>query len=276
MSALKENAMQSKRGWLFSPVVGAIGLAIFAACCWPGDTTLPVTAAVVTQSFPHDSDAFTQGFAIEDGLLFEGTGKYGQSSLRRVELNTGRVLKLVRLENTLFGEGITILGDKIYQLTWKARKCRVYDKSSLQVIEDLPYRWKRARDGWGIACDGKQLFVSDGSYNIIVVDPVTLKEIRRMRISDGRLKLDHLNELEYVEGELLANVWYSDRIARIDPETGKLKGWIDCSTIYPSSQRPDREHVLNGIAYDSKAKRLFVTGKNWPKVYEIKVEGLVH
>ncbi len=234
----------------------------------PGGT--PIARVEVVASFPHDTGAFCQGLAVEGETLYEGTGQYGRSSLREVELKSGRVLKSRPLSQEYFGEGITILDGKIYQLTWKGKQCVVWDKS-LNPIETKRYRWKRASEGWGIADDGKVLYVSDGSNNIIVVDPTDLTEIRRMRIRDGRRRLDKINELEFYKGELLANIWYVDRIARIDPESGELKGWIDCSDVYPAKNRPDREHVLNGIAYDEKADRLFITGKNWPKLYEIKI-----
>ncbi len=252
------------------PATGLVVAAVLTANEQP-QTGLPIAKVDVIASYDHDTEAFTQGLAVEGDTLFEGTGKFGRSSLRRVDLKTGKVLQKVLLNQNYFGEGITILNDKIYQLTWKGKQCVVYSKNDFKYMETLPYRWSRAREGWGIATDGKVLFVSDGSNNIYVVDPTTLKEIRRFRLKDGRRPLKDLNELEYVRGELLANIWYEDLIARIDPVKGELIGWIDCTNVYPARSRPDQEHVLNGIAYDSKADRLFVTGKNWPKLYEIKI-----
>ncbi|GAB5404253.1 MAG: glutaminyl-peptide cyclotransferase [Aureliella sp.] len=252
------------------PVVAVIVAAVLSANERP-QAGLPIAKVEVVASFNHDPDAFTQGLAVEGETLYEGTGKRGRSSLRRVDLKTGRILQKVPLNSNYFGEGITILDDKIYQLTWQGKQCGVYNKADFKYLETLPYRWTRASEGWGIATDGKVLFVSDGSNNIFVVDPKTLKEIRRFRVKDGRRRLEKLNELEYVRGELLANIWYEDLIARIDPVKGELIGWIDCTNVYPARSRPDQEHVLNGIAYDAKADRLFVTGKNWPKLYEIKI-----
>jgi len=264
--------MIKKSWWIALPAVALIVAAVVAASSQSGGRSLPITPVRVVASFPHDAGAFTQGLVIEDGILFEGTGKYGASSLRRIDLQTGQVEQKILLNRNYFGEGITIVGDQIYQLTWKGKTCVIYNKADLSYVGTKPYRWKRAGEGWGITTDGKVLYISDGSYNIFVVDPETLKEIRRFRIKDGRQMLKKINELEYVRGELLANVWYSDLIARIDPEKGELVGWLDCSGVYPARTRPDREHVLNGIAYDAKADRLFITGKNWPKLYEITIQ----
>lgn len=265
--------MIQKRWWLAFPVIGLLIGAFVAAGGLPGDSTLPISQVSVVASYPHDPGAFSQGFAVEGDTLYEGTGKYGASSLRRVDLQTGKVEKNVPLHQDYFGEGITVLGDRIYQLTWKRKICVVYNKADLAPIGSLPYGWNaRYMEGWGITNDGTNLFVSDGTNSIYVVSPKDLSQIRRLRVKDGRRNLERLNELEYVNGELLANIWYSDMIARIDPDTGDLKGWIDCSNVYPIRQRPDREHVLNGIAYDAATQRLFITGKNWPKVFEIKIQ----
>lgn len=263
--------MLSKPLWIVPPVIGLI-VAIVLVAKGQTRTTLPISNVSVVASYPHDPEAFTQGLAVEGETFFEGTGKYGRSSLRRVAMKTGEVEKKVLLNRNYFGEGITVLDDEIYQLTWKGKVCVVYNKKDLSFIRTLPYRWSRASEGWGIANDGKQLYISDGTNNIYVVDPLTLKQKRRFRIKENGRSLKNLNELEYVRGELLANVWYSDLIARIDPVKGELIGWIDCSNVFPANRRPDREHVLNGIAYDAKADRLFVTGKNWPMIYEIKIE----
>ena len=245
-------------------------LALILASCTPSaePADRPPTKQVrVLNSFPHDPAAFTQGFAVEGNLLFEGTGQYGNSSIRRVELSTGKVLLQLRLKPDLFGEGVTILGDDLYQLSWKARTCFVYDKNTLQWKKSFGY----TGEGWGITNDGEHLYMSDGTSTIRVIDPKTFRVVKRLRVKTGRRYLSKLNELEFIAGKIWANVWYDDRIAEIDPRTGKVTAWIDCRNVYPARQRPDREHVLNGIALDQDSGRIFVTGKNWPKVYEIEV-----
>ncbi len=226
----------------------------------------PVLQVRVIESYPHDPGAFTQGLAIDGEHLLEGTGQYGGSSLRRVDLESGKVLQSVPLHRQYFGEGVTVLADRIYQLTWKERTCIVYNKDSLQPLGVLNY----SNQGWGLADDGKELYLSDGTSTIRVLDP-NFKLLRRIRVKDGRRGVSKINELEYVNGFLLANVWYEDRIAKIDPQSGQIVAWIDCSGIYPASSRPSREHVLNGIAYDEATEKLYVTGKNWPRLYQIEI-----
>ncbi len=216
--------------------------------------------------FPHDPNDFCQGLAIEGETVYEGTGHYGSSVLKKYELTSGALIAQVPLSPRLFGEGIAILDDRVYQLTWKERVCLVYDKHSLQLREQMAY----AGQGWGLATDGQVLFMSDGTSVIQVLDPKNLQLKRKINVAYGRRRQANLNELEYINGELWACIWYEDRIARINPKTGQIKGWIDCSELYPASLR-DREHVLNGIAYDAKANRLFITGKNWPHLFEIAV-----
>lgn len=253
--------------WLAFPIVGLLLFAVISANAQPDNASVTTTYAEVIASYPHDSQAFSQGLVVEGNTLYEGTGHYGTSTLRRVDLKTGRVLQQIPLDARFFGEGITILGDRIYQLTWKERVCMVYDKATLKPIGALQY----SGQGWGLADDEeRQIFMSDGSSTIRVLDPQTFQEIRRIRVKQGRRYIDQLNELEYVNGELLANIWYSDKIARIDPASGQILGWIDCSAIYPFRQRPSREHVLNGIAFDAESQKMYVTGKNWPQLFEIK------
>ena len=230
-------------------------------------TRTPVLQVKVVRSLPHDSGAFCQGLVIEDGTLYESTGQYGKSTLRRVDLESGRPTVLRNLGPSYFAEGITIVGDRIYQLTWKSRKCIVYDKEKMTALGVLTYE----REGWGLADDGKEIFLSDGTPTIRVLDPNTFKVKRRILVKDGRRSVGDLNELEFVDGHILANIWYDDRIAKIDPKTGKVVAWINCSGIYPAQTRPTREHVLNGIAYDETNKKLYVTGKNWPRMYEIEI-----
>lgn len=230
-------------------------------------TTTPIASFQVVNVFPHDPGAFTQGLAIADGRVYEGTGQYGSSSLRRVDLATGNVLQSVSLNRDLFGEGITVWNDEIIQLTWKKRRAFVFDRETFAHRKTFRY----AGEGWGLTHDGTHMIMSDGSPRLRFLDPATFKEVRQITVHDGRRRVDDLNELEFVEGEIFANVWYNDSIARISPIDGRVLGWIDLHSLWPANQRPSREHVLNGIAYDRDAKRLFVTGKNWPKLYEVQI-----
>lgn len=221
----------------------------------------------VVKTYPHDNSAFTQGLEYRDGFLYEGTGMAGRSSLRKVDLASGRVLQKFDVPQPFFGEGITVLNQQIFELTYTSQTGFVYDKTSFRILRSFNY----PGEGWGLANDGKQIFMSDGSSQIRVWDPLTLKEVRRITVKDGAREIRELNELEYVKGEIYANVWHQDRIARISPADGKVLGWIDLSNILSKSERPDPEAVLNGIAYDPSGDRLFVTGKFWPKIFEIKL-----
>jgi glutaminyl-peptide cyclotransferase len=221
----------------------------------------------VVKTYPHDRTAFTQGLEFRDGFLYEGTGLVGRSSLRKVNLETGQVLDRYEVPPPFFGEGITVLNQQIFELTWQAQTGFIYDKSTFRVLRSFNY----PGEGWGLTNDGKQIYMSDGTSQIRVWDPGTLKEVRRITVKDGTSEIAALNELEFVRGELLANVWQTDRIARISPADGKVLGWIDLSGIIPKSERPESDAVLNGIAYDAAADRLFVTGKLWPKIFEIKL-----
>ncbi len=224
--------------------------------------------AEVVAAYPHDPAAFTQGLAIADGALYEGTGQYGRSEIRRVEIETGRVAQSRRLGSRYFGEGVTILDGRLYQLTWRAGLGLVYDLESFELLETFRYEG----EGWGLATDGEQLIVSDGTSTLRFLDPEGFAERRRVTVRERGEPLDRLNELELVDGEVWSNVWYEDRIVRIDPDSGDVLGAIDLSGLYPRSQRASDE-VLNGIAYDRQADRLFVTGKNWPQLFEIRVVG---
>ena len=221
----------------------------------------------IVKTYPHDSTAFTQGLEYRDGFLYEGTGLSGRSSIRKVDPATGRVLQKFDVPPPLFGEGITVLNQQIFQLTYTSQTGFVYDKSNFRVLRSFTY----PGEGWGLTNDGKQIYMSDGSSQIRVWDPPTLKEVRRITVKDGAKEIRDLNELEFVKGEIYANVWHDDRIARISPTDGKVLGWIDLTNILPKSERPDPEAVLNGIAYDAAGDRLFVTGKLWPKIFEIKL-----
>lgn len=225
------------------------------------------TTAKVIAEFPHDPTAFTQGLVVVEGQMYEGTGKKGESTLRKVDLKSGRVELFVPLEHDIFGEGITILGDRIYQLTWQNRIGLIYDLKTLRPTKTFRY----SGEGWGLTHDGKRLIMSDGTSLLRFLDPQTFEVVKRLRVTSSNGAVDKLNELEYVKGEIFANIWYQDRIARISPETGEVLGWIDLSAIYPSRRRATKEDVLNGIAFDESSGRLFVTGKNWPKIYEIEL-----
>lgn len=229
---------------------------------------LPRADYKITAKYPHDPQAFCQGLEYHGGQLYEGTGKYGQSQLRRVELKTGNVLQKAPLDPRVFGEGITILGDKIYQLTWKSQIGFVYDLKTLRPLA----RFRYAGQGWGLANDGQQIIMSDGSSILRFLDPGRMRVVRRLKVRIGRTPVDRLNELEYVNGEIWANVWYEDQIIRIHPKTGQVVGLIDLTDLYPAADRPHKDAVLNGIAYDAENDRVFVTGKDWPNLFELKIE----
>jgi glutaminyl-peptide cyclotransferase len=228
----------------------------------PQEYTFAIAAA-----YPHDTAAFTQGLAYRDGFLYEGTGREGQSSLRKVRLETGEIVQQVNLEPDFFGEGITLLNDKVIQLTWKSGIGFVYDLNSLRLLRRFSY----LGEGWGLATNGRELFLSDGTPEIRVLDGETFQEKRRIRVHDGMTPVDQLNELEFVEGQIFANVWHSNRVARISPQSGDVVGWIDLTGLLGPMYRLEPEAVLNGIAYDAVRKRLFVTGKLWPRIFEIKL-----
>ena len=224
----------------------------------------------IVRVYPHDASAFTQGLIYVDGHLYESTGEYGRSSLRMVDLSSGQVLQKHDLPPEYFGEGLTDWGSTLVQLTWKAHKGFVYDRFSFSLLRTFEY----AGEGWGLTHDAEKLIMSDGSSELRFLDPKSFRETRRVRVTDeaGR-PVENLNELEYVRGEIYANIWHSDEIARISPRTGKVQGWIDLRGIIDRSELSDPEAVLNGIAYDANGDRLFVTGKLWPKLFEIKMTG---
>jgi len=227
----------------------------------------PVARFEVVRSYPHDPQAFTQGLVFLDGVLYEGTGLNGRSGIRRVRLEHGEVLKLQKLEDRHFGEGIAVVGDSIVQLTWKSGVGFVYDRNTFQRTKTFNY----SGEGWGLTYDGTRLIMSDGTASLRFLDPTSLKEIGRLEVRDGGRPVQQLNELEVVKGEIYANVWGTDRIARISPKTGAVIGWIDLTGIL-SPRDPASTDVLNGIAYDAAKDRLFVTGKLWPKLFEIRVK----
>jgi len=228
---------------------------------------IPVYTYNIVNTYPHDPDAFTQGLVFEDGVLYEGTGRFGHSTLRRVELETGGILQIHELSEQFFGEGITIYGDKIIQLTWKSNIGFVYDKDSFELLQEFNY----STEGWGITHDGTRLIMSDGTSTLHFLDPQTFEEIGQLGVFDNDGPVTRLNELEYIQGEIYANVWQTDRIARIAPGTGRVVGWVELGGLLTTEDLTEPVDVLNGIAYDAKTDRLFVTGKLWPKVFEIEL-----
>ncbi|MFZ0318278.1 MAG: glutaminyl-peptide cyclotransferase [Candidatus Sulfotelmatobacter sp.] len=221
----------------------------------------------IVRTFPHDSNAFTQGLAYRDGFLYEGTGLQGRSSLRKVSLETGKVVQHVDLAPEFFGEGITLLKNEVIQLTWQSQTGFVYSVNDFHLLRRFYY----SGEGWGLATDSHEIFMSDGTPEIRVLDPDTLAQKRRFTVHDGTTRVKELNELEFVDGELFANVWQTDRIARISPRNGEVLGWIDLKGLLSPLYRLQPGAVLNGIAYDAERKRLFVTGKLWPNIFEIQL-----
>jgi glutamine cyclotransferase len=238
------------------------------ACLTPGNPdVIPVYSYNIVNTYPHDPDAFTQGLVFDDGVLYEGTGLYGQSSLRRVELETGDILQIRELSDQFFGEGIAIRGDRIIQLTWQSNIGFVYDKNSFELLQEFDY----STEGWGITYDGTRLIMSDGTSTLHFLDPQTFEETGQVEVFDNNGPVTRLNELEYVEGEIYANVWQTDRIARIAPDEGRVIGWVDLGGLLSAEDRNQSVDVLNGIAYDADDGRLFVTGKLWPKLFELEL-----
>jgi glutamine cyclotransferase len=221
----------------------------------------------VVRVYPHDRNAFTQGLEFRAGFLYEGTGLNGHSTLRRVKLETGEVAQQISLAPEYFGEGITVINQQIIELTWRAQTGFVYEQNSFRRLRSFNY----SGEGWGLANDGAQIYMSDGTPQIRVWDPVTLQEKRRFTVRDAGAPVTYLNELEWVRGELYANVWQTDRIVRISPADGRVLGWVDMAGLLTDADRSERVDVLNGIAYDVLGDRLFVTGKLWPKLFEIKI-----
>ncbi|HEV2705856.1 MAG TPA: glutaminyl-peptide cyclotransferase [Pyrinomonadaceae bacterium] len=239
-----------------------------AASASPREAEPPVYGYEVVNTWPHDSKSFTQGLVFHDGAFLESAGQYGKSSLRRVELKTGKVLQETPVPPQFFAEGMTLFRGKIYQLTWEHHRGFIYDPVSFQKLGEFPYDG----DGWGLTHDGESLILSDGTSQLRFIDPETFKVRRTINVVYRGQPVRQLNELEYVKGEIYANIWHEERIARIDPQTGKVLGWIDLTGIISRSELSDDEAVLNGIAYDEATGRLFVTGKLWPKIFEIRLK----
>jgi glutaminyl-peptide cyclotransferase len=217
--------------------------------------------------FTHDREAFTQGLVFENGYLFEGTGLYGKSSIRKVNLLTGSILQIKDLSSEYFGEGIVIYKDTIIQLTWKNMKGLIYNKNDFSSLKEFEYN----TEGWGITFDGTDLIMSDGTSNLYFWDPNTFKTLKTIQVHDEDTPVDKLNELEYINGYIYANVWQTNNIVIIDPSQGLVRGWIDLAGILPLEKDEPQVDVLNGIAYDKQDNRIFITGKLWPSLFEIKL-----
>jgi glutaminyl-peptide cyclotransferase len=275
--------MKQKRLFQHAVKAGILAAFLMAAlvCLLPGlvraeagppsagrkQVALPVYGYRVVNVYPHDRQAYTQGLILCDGFLYEGTGLNGASSLRKVRLETGRVVEQHSLDRQYFGEGITEWGGRLLQLTWKSNLGFIYDRSSLKVLGTFSY----LGEGWGLTHDRDRLIMSDGTATLRFLDPRTLRETGRLNVRYGDVPLTDLNELEFVQGEIYANVYQTDWIARISPQTGAVTGWIDLRGLLPEVDGRIPVDVLNGIAYDAGRKRLFVTGKLWPKLFEIEL-----
>jgi glutamine cyclotransferase len=252
-------------------------LALAACACGPStraDARIPVYGYRVVHTYPHDRGAFTEGLFYQDGFLYEGTGMNLQSSVRKVKLETGEVVQKFDWPEAYFGEGIVRWGDKLYQLTYQNQVGFIFDFRTFAKKGEFQYQGQ----GWAFTTDGKRIYM-DGSRDvraevsdpeIRVLDPETLRQTGVINVTADGVPVKNLNELEWVKGEIFANIWQTDRIARINPKTGKVVGWIDLSGILSPEDREGAD-VLNGIAYDAQRDRLFVTGKNWPKLFEIKL-----
>ena len=233
---------------------------------WQAPAPVPMFGYTIVHTYPHDRDAFTQGLQVVDGAFYEGTGLNGRSSIRKVKIETGEVLQKRDVPAQYFGEGITVRGNELFQLTWQSNVALVYDRTSFAPKRQFKY----TGEGWGLTQDATSLIMSDGTEYLRFLDPATFAERRRVRVAVGGTPLKNLNELEYVKGEVFANVWQTDYVARIDPKTGSVNGYIDFRGLLTPRER-EATDVLNGVAYDEKTDRLFITGKLWPRVYEVRI-----
>lgn len=256
-------ARQSTKGFL---AACATALLLLAAPL-RGEASAPVLQATVVARYPHSTEFYTEGFLYLNGLFYEGTGLEHHSGVRVTDPASGRLLQRADLGPEYFGEGIVDWGPNLYQWTWKSHTCFVLDRFSLRVLSRFDYEG----EGWGMTRTARELITSDGTAVLRFRDPKTFHEIRRLPVHDGPVSVEQLNELEFIAGEIYANVWHSDRIARISPKDGHVIAWIDLAGLLPDSQKLNSESVLNGIAYDAEHKRLFVTGKQWPTIFEIKI-----
>ena len=245
----------------------ACAFVVFAVAVAAASLAFAADTYRVIHAYPHDPRAYTQGLLYTDGHLYESTGLNGRSSLRMDDLTTGRVLQSAPVPSQYFAEGLAAWGSMLVQLTWESHIAFVYDRFSFRLLHTFRYDG----EGWGLTQDGKYLILSDGTATIRFFDPANFHEVRRIVVKDRGAQVTDLNELEYIHGQIYANVWHTDRIARISPATGQVLDWIDLTGLLPENQRSDPEAVPNGIAYDAAHDRLFVTGKLWPTLFEIKV-----
>ena len=252
-------------------VIAIAALAILTSCSTSSqsaqDGPAPTYGYEVVHVFSHDTGAFTQGLVYHEGALFEGTGIRGESDIREVELQTGDVLRKREIDDQYFGEGIALWKDRLIQLTWQSNVGFVYERATFDRRDDFAY----ATEGWGLTHDGERLIMSDGTSSLHFLDPETFERQGSIQVHDAGEPIDRLNELEYIDARVYANVWQTDRIAIIDPDTGRVTAWIDLTGLLDPDDRTPRTDVLNGIAYDAANDRLFVTGKRWPKLFEIDV-----
>lgn len=250
-----------------------LGVLMAALACVPANVAqrrpAPVLGYKIVATFPHDTTAFTQGLVFADGQLYESTGLQGESTLRRVDIATGKTLQRLDVPAEFFAEGLALVGDELLQLTWQHQLGFVYDRKTFTQKRTFRYN----TEGWGLAYDGtSRLVMSDGTDTLSFLDPKTLAVTRTLRVQDAGRPVSNLNELEWIEGEIWANVWMTDRIARISPNTGEVNAWVDLASLWPVAGRPSpSEQVLNGIAYDKATRRIFITGKKWPRLYQITV-----
>ena len=246
----------------------ALAAVLISSCSDSKTSETPVVYTYkVVNAYPHDREAFTQGLVYEKGLLYESTGLNGSSTLRKVELETGNILQLHKLPTEFFGEGITIYKDRIIQLTYRSNVGFVYNKDSFELLKKFDY----STESWGLTYDGKHLIMSDGTSTLYLLDAETFREAGRINVHDKDGPVSGLNELEYIKGQIFANVWPTDHIVRIAPRTGKVTGWIDLNGLLSLQDRDQPVDALNGITYDAVNDRLFVTGKFWPKLFQIKL-----
>jgi glutaminyl-peptide cyclotransferase len=268
--------MRASCGSMVRTLSACMAAAVWCAvsgACRPADelapSAIPVYSYEVVQSFPHDPGAFTQGLQYHEGYLYETTGLHGRSTLRQVEVETGRVLRRLNLPERYFGEGLAVVGGRIYVLTWKSERGFIFDLETFQRLAEFDYEG----EGWGLAYDGIHLIMSDGTSRLRFMDPDGFRPVRTLDVTADGQPLENLNELAWVQGEIWANIWKSERLARIDPSTGAVRAWIDLSGILDPRYVTRSVDVLNGIAYDEEGDRIFVTGKLWPRLFEIRVVG---
>src|ERR1700761_1136440 len=248
-------------------LAATLALAASFLSAYSAAAAAPVFGYKVIAKYPHSTESYTEGFFYLDGLFYEGTGIEGHSALLAIQPETGKPVQKRDLAPQYFGEGIVDWGPNVYQWTWKSQICFVYDRFSLRPVKQLNY----TGEGWGMTRTAKELITSDGTATLRFRDPSTFKETHHLVVKDGAKTIEELNELEFIKGEIYANVWHSDRIASISPRDGQVLAWIDLTGLLPADQKINEESVLNGIAYDAKRDRLFVTGKQWPTIFEIKV-----